>query len=516
MSDSITQWLENLGIVHQGMVLHNPNKSHLVAESLQNNEGELTDHGALGVITTPYTGRSPNDKFIVDHPDQSNLWWGDFNRPMTIDAFNQLQNRVTSYLSNRTLYIIDCFIGADPEHRFTVRVVSELAWQALFAQNLLIYNDEKHEDAPDMIILAAPGFNSHPEIDSVDSKAAIAINLKAKTVLIAGSKYAGEIKKSAFTIMNAILPESNVLPMHCSATVGESGDVALYFGLSGTGKTTLSSTPERKLVGDDEHGWGENGIFNFEGGCYAKTIRLSAEHEPVIWHAVNQYGTVLENVVISPENCKADFDDAKYTENSRAAYPLSRVANIIPDGLAGHPEKIFFLTADAFGVMPPIAKLTPDQAIYYFLSGYTSKIAGTERGLGKKPEATFSTGFGEPFLPLTPGIYAQLLKEKISTYNCSVWLVNTGWTAGDYNTGYRMPLAYTRLMINWILADKYDQTNFHIDPLFEIAVPDLIPGVPEELLYPEKTWGQKETFFEVAAALKKKFDENFTKFRQFL
>ena len=516
MSDTINHWLESLGIVHQGTVLHNPNKSHLVAESLKNNEGKLTDHGALGVTTTPYTGRSPDDKFIVDHPDQSNLWWGDFNRPMTVDAFNHLRNRITSYLSNRALYIIDCFIGADPEYRFSVRVVSELAWQALFAQNLFIYTNEKHKVSPDMIILAAPGFNSHPEIDAVVSKTAIAIDLKAKTVLIAGSKYAGEIKKSAFTIMNAILPDSNVLPMHCSATVGDSGDVALYFGLSGTGKTTLSSTPERKLVGDDEHGWGENGIFNFEGGCYAKTIRLNMEHEPVIWNAVNQYGTVLENVVISPDNSKADFDDAKYTENSRAAYPLSCVANSIPNGLAGHPTKIFFLTADAFGVMPPIAKLTPDQAIYYFLSGYTSKIAGTERGLGKIPKATFSTGFGEPFLPLIPEIYAQLLKEKISTHNSSVWLVNTGWTAGDYNSGYRVPLLHTRQMINWILANNYDQTSFHIDPLFEIAVPDLIPGVPQDLLNPEKTWEQKETFFEVAAALKEKFDVNFMKFRQFL
>jgi len=335
-------------------------------------------------------------------------------------------------------------------------------------------------------------------------------------VLIAGSKYAGEIKKSAFTIMNAILPESNVLPMHCSANVGENGDVALYFGLSGTGKTTLSSTPDRKLVGDDEHGWGENGVFNFEGGCYAKTIRLKPDLEPVIWQAANQYGTVLENVKIDPDDRHVDFDDARYTENTRAAYPLSRVDNIVPGSMANHPANVFLLTADAFGVMPPIAKLDADQAIYYFLSGYTSKVAGTERGIGQMPKATFSTCFGEPFLPLIPSIYAGLLRQKIDKHNCAVWLLNTGWTGGDFNSGYRMPLPYTRRMVNWILSGEHEGVSYHKDPVFGIAVPDRIDEIPENLLFPEQTWEDKKAFTEIASRLKENFDENFKKFKPFL
>jgi phosphoenolpyruvate carboxykinase (ATP) len=340
--------------------------------------------------------------------------------------------------------------------------------------------------------------------------------LKKKVVLIAASKYVGEIKKSAFTIMNALLPESDVLPMHCSANVGEKGDVALYFGLSGTGKTTLSSTPDRKLVGDDEHGWGSNGVFNFEGGCYAKVIRLKPDLEPVIWQAANQYGTVLENVVIDPDNRQVDFDDSRFTENTRAAYPLSRVDNIVPGSTAGQPSNIFLLTADAFGVMPPIAKLDADQAIYYFLSGYTSKVAGTERGIGQMPKATFSTCFGEPFLPLIPSIYADLLHQKIAEYNCAVWLVNTGWTGGDFNTGYRMPLPHTRRMVNWILSGEHENASFHIDPVFELEVPDHIDGIPENLLHPEQTWEDKEAFIKVARNLKQGFEDNFEKFKPYM
>ncbi len=516
MSQSLEQWLLTIGVVHHGKILHNPDRSILITEALLHNEGQLTHEGALSVITTPYTGRSPDDKYIVDYGDRTDLWWGEVNRRISPAAFSKLQNKITSYLTNRKLYVVDCFIGADPEYRLSVRIVAELAWQALAGQNLFIYDGTTHESKPDMIILAAPEFYTQPEIDSVQSKAAICLDLREKIVLIAASKYAGEIKKSAFTLMNAVLPESGVLPMHCSANVGEKGDVALYFGLSGTGKTTLSSTPERKLIGDDEHGWGSNGVFNFEGGCYAKTIRLKPDLEPVIWQAANQYGTVLENVFLNPDSCKVDFDDARFTENTRAAYPLSSVDNIVTGSMAGHPSNVFFLTADAFGVMPPLAKLNPDEAIYYFLSGYTSKVAGTERGIGGMPKATFSTCFGEPFLPLIPNIYANLLKQKIKDHGSLIWLVNTGWTGGDYNTGYRMPLPHTRRMVNWILGGEHITASFHTDPIFEIAVPDKIEGIPNELLYPEKTWKDKEAFKNVANTLRNDFKENFKKYTPYL
>lgn len=516
MSQSLCQWLESLGVIHTTEIFHNPDKSKLVTESLLHDEGLLTHEGALGVITTPYTGRSPDDKYIVDYQDRSDLWWGEVNRRISLDAFISLQNRITAYLSNRNLYVIDCFIGADKDYRLSVRVVTEFAWQALASQNLFIYDGTTHDAEPDMTILTAPDFYTYPEIDSVRSKAAICLDLRKKMVLIAASKYVGEIKKSAFTVMNAILPESNVLPMHCSANVGEKGDVALYFGLSGTGKTTISSTPDRKLVGDDEHGWGENGVFNFEGGCYAKIIRLKPDLEPVIWKAANQYGTVLENVYIDPDDRSADFDDARYTENTRAAYPLSRVDNIVPQSMAGHPSNVFFLTADAFGVMPPIAKLDPDQVIYYFLSGYTSKVAGTERGIGQMPKATFSTCFGEPFLPLIPSIYADLLRQKINEHDCAVWLVNTGWTGGDFNTGYRMPLPHTRRMVNWILSGEHQGASYHTDPVFGLTVPDHISGIPENLLHPEQTWEDPEAFKKIAGQLKLDFEENFKKFQPYL
>lgn len=516
MSQTLTQWLEELGIVHQGKILHNPGKSHLITEATINQEGHLTSEGAFAVDTTPYTGRSPDDKYILDDKELKDLWWGEVNRPISIEGFNNLQNRLTAYLSNRKLYIIDAFIGADPDYRLKIRVVTELAWQALAAQSLFIYDGKHHDSDPDVTVLTATGFNTHPDIDKTRSQAAICIDLQKKIILVSASKYVGEIKKSAFTVMNAYLPTVDVLPMHCSSNVGEEGDVALYFGLSGTGKTTLSSTENRKLVGDDEHGWSEKGIFNFEGGCYAKTIRLDPGLEPVIWKAVNQFGTVLENVILSPGDHKVDFNSAELTENTRGAYPLSIIDNIVPDGLAAHPSNIFFLTADAFGVMPPIAKLENDQVLYYFLSGYTSKVAGTERGLGKQPQATFSTCFGEPFLPLTPGIYARLLKNRIIKYGSTTWLVNTGWTGGDYNTGYRMPLKYTRHMINWILSGKHKNATYHKDPYFNLSVPEHIEGVPEELLFPSKTWKDKNHFHKVANDLKQAFEDNFKKFEPFL
>ena len=516
MSVNLTNWLESIGIVHHPHVFHNPSRAELVKHAILNDEGLLTNDGALMALTGQYTGRSPNDKYIVNNHTRTDLWWGDVNQQISPESFNRLKNRMTAYLNNRTLYVVDCFIGADPDYRLSVRVVAEFAWQALASQNLFIYDGKAHEEEPDLVIIAAPDFNTQPDIDQVRSKAAICIDLTEKFVIIAGSKYVGEIKKSAFTVMNALLPDSGVLPMHCSANVGEKGDVALYFGLSGTGKTTLSSTPDRKLVGDDEHGWGDNGIFNFEGGCYAKTIRLKPDLEPVIWNAANQFGSVLENVVLSEGKHIPDFDDASYTENTRAAYSLSKVDNIVPEGMTGHPSNVFLLTADAFGVMPPIAKLDHDQAVFYFLSGYTSKVAGTERGLDNMPKATFSTCFGEPFLPLIPSIYAELLKEKISQHNTNIWLINTGWTGGGFNAGCRMPLPYTRRMVNWILNEEHRDASYHTDPVFDVAVPNKIADIPEEILFPEKTWQDKKAFWQVAKQLKDDFIENAKKFESYL
>jgi phosphoenolpyruvate carboxykinase (ATP) len=512
MTKTLTKWLETLGIVNQGEILYNPSRSELVTQAVVAKEGVLTHDGALRILTGAYTGRSPNDKYIVNDRTRTDLWWGDVNQQISPTLFNHLQKRITAYLNNRKLYVVDCFIGADLDYRLSIRVVSELAWVALASQNLFIYDGKHHHSEPDMTIFAAPNFHTQPQIDQVRSKAAICIDLSQKIILIAGSKYAGEVKKSAFTVMNALLPDSGVLPMHCSANVGEEGDVALFFGLSGTGKTTLSSTPDRKLVGDDEHGWGDNGVFNFEGGCYAKTIRLKQDLEPVIWKAANQFGSVLENVVLSNNERIPDYDDPTYTENTRAAYPLSRVDNIIEEGTAGHPSNVFFLTADAFGVMPPIAKLNKDQAVYYFLSGYTSKVAGTERGLGQMPTATFSTCFGEPFLPLKPQIYANLLKEKIEKHKTNIWLVNTGWTCGGYKSGYRMPLPHTRRMVNWILKGEHLHASYHTDPVFGIAVPDKIEEIPEEILSPEKTWDDPQAFWETAKILKHDFEKNWKKF----
>lgn len=516
MPTDLTLWLKELGIVQCGDLHHNPFPPLLITHALLNNEGQLTPDGAIVVDTSPYTGRSPKDKYIVDDVNIPNLWWADVNIPITLESFTQLQKRITTYLNNRPLYIIDAYVGADPEYRLGIRVITEYAWQALAAQNLFIYDGSKHSQPPDITIMATPGFNTQPTIDKARSNVAICLDICSKKVLIAGSSYFGEIKKSAFTIMNAYLPTLGVLPMHCSANVGTNGDVALFFGLSGTGKTTLSSTLDRKLIGDDEHGWSDNGIFNIEGGCYAKTIRLNPKLEPVIWQAVHQFGTVLENVFVRSDDHNLDFDSSFVTENTRAAYPLSRVENTIAEGIAGHPSNIFFLTADAFGVMPPIAKLKQEQILYYFLLGYTSKVAGTERALGHKPEATFSACFGEPFLPLTPDIYANMLIEKIQNHSCDVWLVNTGWTGGDFTTGYRMPLNHTRRMINWVLSGEHAAAKFHEDPIFNLFVPDHIDQIPDNLLFPGDNWEDQDEFNSIASALKQDFDDNFQKYTLYL
>jgi phosphoenolpyruvate carboxykinase (ATP) len=512
MVQALTHWLDELGIHSKSKVIYNPTRGRLVKDALARDEGTLSAAGALNVITEPYTGRSPKDKYLLADPLDKTIWWEDVNQPITPQDFSRLQGRITAYLSDRLIYVVDCFIGADPFYQQKIRLVTEFAWQALVAENLFINPGTPHLTGPDIVILAAPGFKTDPKRDHVRSNAAICLDLERKLILIAGTKYAGEIKKAAFTIMNGLLPKSGVLPMHCSANLGREGDVALYFGLSGTGKTTLSATPDRELIGDDEHGWGENGVFNFEGGCYAKTIRLNPDLEPMIWSASNRFGTVLENVVLDPDSHQPDFEDAAITENTRAAYPLTRIPNSVPRGMAGHPENIFFLTADAFGVMPPIARLDPNEIVYYFLSGYTSKIAGTERGLGGQPLATFSACFGEPFLPLVPEIYAKLLQEKVLHHNCTVWLVNTGWTAGDFNTGHRMPLPYTRRMISWALSEHSQNEPTHTEGVFGLSVPDSIPGVPTEVLYPERTWSDRAAFIKVASALTEAFRANIQRF----
>lgn len=510
MDQALTHWLDTLSICPNESVFYNPDRDTLVREALQNKEGELTPEGALNVITAPYTGRSPKDKYLLDDGKREDIWWGSINQPVYSDQFIALESMITKYLSTRKMYVVDCRIGADPQFQKKIRLVTEYAWQALLAENLFLKVGIPHQTAPDITILAASSLQIPPEFQVSHSPAAVYLDLNKEVILIAGTKYGGEIKKSAFTVMNGTLPDSDVLPMHCSANVGPEGDVALYFGLSGTGKTTLSATPERVLIGDDEHGWGENGIFNFEGGCYAKTIRLNPELEPMIWRATNDKATLLENVVLDPATHEPDFDDGSITENTRSAYPLTKIDNSLLSGMAGHPSNIFFLTADAFGVLPPIALLNEEEIAYYFLSGYTSKLAGTERGLGKKPKATFSTCFAEPFLPLNPSLYTLMLQEKVRRHDCRVWLINTGWTGGDYESGYRMPLPHTRAMVSWALTDP--DVGFHKDSVFGLSVPDEVPGVPKELLYPERTWQDKKRFHEVAQQLKHKFDKNFKRF----
>lgn len=510
MDQALTHWLDAHYIHPKESIFHNLDRDDLVREALQNMEGEITPEGALNVITAPYTGRSPKDKYLLDDGQRDDIWWGSINQPITSDQFSELKDIITHYLSERKIYVVDCRIGADPQFQKKIRLVTEYAWQALLAENLFIQPGIPHKTAPDITILAASGLQLPPDFQESHSPAAVYLDLGAETILIAGTKYGGEIKKSAFTVMNGRLPDADVLPMHCSANVGPEGDVALYFGLSGTGKTTLSATPDRMLIGDDEHGWGENGIFNFEGGCYAKTIRLDPKLEPMIWKATNNQATVLENVVLDPDTHEPDFDEGSITENTRSAYPLTRIDNSLLKGMAGHPNNIFFLTADAFGVLPPIALLNEEEIAYYFLSGYTSKLAGTERGLGKQPKATFSTCFAEPFLPLRPGLYAQMLQEKVRQHDCRVWLINTGWTGGDYDSGYRMPLPHTRRMVSWALSAS--QVTFHKDSIFGLTVPDGIPGVPKELLYPERTWKDKTKFNAVARQLKLKFEKNIQRF----
>lgn len=514
--------LENHGITNVNDIFWNLPTSRLYEEAIRRREGLIAHLGPLVVRTGHHTGRSPNDKFIVHEPSTADdIWWGDVNRPFDPERFDNLYARLLAYLQGRDLYVQDCWAGADPEYRIGVRVISEYAWHNLFARNMFlnVYQllhkpaaKELQEFVPDFTVIDTPRFHAMPSVDGTNSEAYIIVNFAKKLVLIGGTSYGGEIKKSIFTILNYLLPLQEVLSMHCSANQGEDGDVALFFGLSGTGKTTLSSSPDRYLIGDDEHGWSEQGVFNFEGGCYAKVIRLSRKKEPEIYQTTRRFGTILENVMIDAQTRRVDLDNDTLTENTRAAYPITHLDKIIPEYRAGHPQNIFFLTADAFGVMPPISKLTPEQAMYHFLSGYTAKVAGTEKGLGDEPQATFSACFGAPFLPLHPSSYAELLAKKMKQHNTNVWLVNTGWTGGPYGTGHRMDLPYTRAMIRAALSGTLADMPTELDPVFGLHVPTHCPDVPDEVLQPRNTWEDKEAYDRQARQLAGMFGDHFAQY----
>ena len=487
----------------------------LYEEAVRRQEGMIAAAGPLACQTGLHTGRSPNDKFIVREPSsEAEIAWGKVNRPMEPAQFETLHKDLLSSLKGKELFVLDCFAGADPTYRLPVRVINELAWHNLFCRNLFIDDPAAAAAAsPEFTIIDSPGFKADPKRHGSNSDVMIALSFAKKLVLIAGSSYAGEMKKSIFSVLNFILPLRNVLSMHCSANIGKGGDTALFFGLSGTGKTTLSSDPDRMLIGDDEHGWSDRGVFNFEGGCYAKTIRLSAEAEPQIYATTRRFGTVLENVVVNEQTRELNLDDDRYTENTRAAYPISFIDNAVASGQGGHPRNVVMLTADAFGVLPPISRLTPETAMYHFLSGYTAKVAGTEKGV-TEPKATFSTCFGAPFLPLQPSRYARMLGEKIARHNARVWLVNTGWTGGSYGVGKRMKIAHTRAMIRAALSGALDGVQYEKDPIFNLDIPTSCPDVPSDVLKPRTTWAHGAAYDEQAAKLARMFVENFKTFEQ--
>ncbi|MDX6269874.1 MAG: phosphoenolpyruvate carboxykinase [Acidobacteriota bacterium] len=505
--------LDTLGITQASGVYWNLSTPELYEEIARRGEAIFSDHGALIVDTGEHTGRAAKDKAIVrDENSDDKVFWGEVNKEFTTEKFNALRDRMMAHTAGRDLFVQDTFAGADKRYQLPIRVVTELAWHSLFARTMFIQGvREVGNHVPEFTIVNIPSFKADPERDGTRAQTFILMDFTQRLVLIGGTSYAGETKKSVFTILNYLLPQRGVMSMHCSANVGDAGDVAIFFGLSGTGKTTLSADPERQLIGDDEHGWSDDGVFNFEGGCYAKVIRLSPEAEPDIYRTTRMFGTVLENVVYDPETRALDLDDAAKTENTRAAYPLTSIPNIVPEGHAGHPQNIIMLTADAFGVLPPVARLTPEQAMYHFLSGYTAKIAGTERGV-TEPEATFSTCFGAPFMVLHPGTYAKLLGEKLKEHKANCWLVNTGWSGGPYGEGQRMKIKYTRAMIRAILNGSLAEVETQPDPIFGVGVPVSCPEVPAEVLSPRNTWKDPEAYDHKAKELAERFNQNFTKY----
>ena len=487
----------------------------LYEESVRRGEARVAKGGPLVALTGVHTGRSPNDKFFArEASTEGDIWWGNVNRPIDAERFDSIEKRMMAHFKDKDIFVQDCFAGADPAYRLPIRVISEFAWHSLFARNLFITPnlDELAGHEPAFTILQAPGFSADPDRDGVNSETCILVNFAKRLVLIGGTSYAGECKKSVFTILNFLLPAKGVLPMHCSVNTGKGGDSAIFFGLSGTGKTTLSADPDRTLIGDDEHGWSESGLFNFEGGCYAKVIRLSAKAEPEIFATTKMFGTVLENVAMDEETRELNLDDARYTENTRGAYPLSFIPNASAVGTTGHPDNVIMLTADAFGVLPPIARLSPAQAMYHFLSGYTAKVAGTEKGLGAEPQATFSTCFGAPFMPRHPSVYAEMLHNRIEQTGARCWLVNTGWTGGAYGVGERMKISHTRALLRAALDGSLDKVALRRDASFGLDVPESCPGVPDEVLNPRGTWADKGAYDNQASDLVGRFHNNFTQF----
>jgi phosphoenolpyruvate carboxykinase (ATP) len=502
------------GLEPSGAVYWNLSPARLYEESLARDDGQLVHMGAISTVTAPHTGRSPKDRFVVrDEHSEDVVDWGDVNVPVSTDHYEALRADVVDHLNARDLFVRDARAGEDPTHGIDVRVVSESPWHSLFAHNMFLRLDAPalEDFEPEFTVLHAPHLKADPERHGSRSDVAVMVNFTRREVLITGTRYAGEIKKSIFSVLNHRLPDAGVLPMHCSANVGPDGDVALFFGLSGTGKTTLSADASRGLIGDDEHGWSDDGVFNFEGGCYAKTIRLSPEGEPEIYQATQMFGTILENVILDEDTREIDFDDDAITQNTRASYPIHYIPNAVLPSRAGHPSTVVFLTADAFGVLPPISRLTPEQAMYHFLSGYTAKVAGTERGV-TEPRATFSACFGAPFLPRHPGVYAELLGEKLREREATVWLVNTGWTGGGYGVGSRMKLGYTRSMVNAALAGQLESGESVTDPVFGLSVPTAVHGVPSEVLEPRGTWADPEAYDQAAEKLAGMFRANFEKF----
>jgi phosphoenolpyruvate carboxykinase (ATP) len=502
------------GLTPSGDVFWNLSPARLYEESLSRGDGRIAHMGAISTVTAPHTGRSPNDRFVVrDEKSEGPVDWGKVNVPVTPEHYDALRADVIAFLNPKDLFVQDARAGEDVTHGINVRVVSESAWHSLFAYNMFLRLEKSElvEFEPEFTVLHAPHFKADPARHGSRSETAIMVNFSRREVLVTGTRYAGEIKKSIFSVLNHLLPEAGVFPMHCSANVGADGDVALFFGLSGTGKTTLSADASRGLIGDDEHGWSPEGVFNFEGGCYAKTIRLSPQGEPEIYQATQMFGTIIENVILDEDTRIMDFDDGSITENARASYPIHYIPNAVLPSRGDHPSNVVFLTADAFGVLPPISRLTPEQAMYHFLSGYTAKVAGTERGV-TEPVATFSACFGAPFLPRHPGVYAEMLGNQLREHGAKVWLVNTGWSGGGHGVGTRMKLGYTRAMVNAALAGDLDDGTFVSDPVFGVEVPVSIAGVPDHVLQPRGAWADGEEYDAAASKLTQMFAANFVQF----
>ena len=508
--------VSNHGLSNLRKVYWNLPTEALYEEAIFRSEGRISRQGPLIVISGKHTARAAQDKYVVrETSTEEHIWWGEYNRPISPEQFDELFNRMQGYLQGRDLFVQDCYAGSHPNHQLNIRIITELAWHSHFARNMFILPknaEEYRTHAPDFTVIAVPSFHAFPSIDGTRSETFIALNLEQRIAIIGGTAYGGEIKKSIFTVMNYFLPLDGVMTMHCSANQGHEGDVALFFGLSGTGKTTLSADPNRGLIGDDEHGWSDDGIFNFEGGCYAKVIQLSPTAEPQIYAATHRFGSILENVIYDPVTRLLDLDDDEITENTRASYPLNFIENALPTGMGGHPKNVIFLTCDAQGVMPPIARLSPEQAMYHFISGYTSKVGGTEVGLGEEPEITFSACFGAPFMVHHPAFYANLLAKKMARYDATAWLINTGWVGGPYGVGKRISIHHTRNLLTAALDGSLLNAEYYQDPIFGFQVPKNCPNVPEKVLYPSESWPSKDQYNAKYRQLAVRFIENFKKF----